>query len=253
MHTDLTGKTALITGASSGLGEHFARVLAQAGARVVLAARRTDRIEQAAAEIRDAGGQALALALDVTDRAALDPLLDRIEQEFGRVDVLINNAGIALEGPTLEMTDDDLDRILDVNTKALWHLARRVADRLAKAGQGGSIVNIASILGFGSSPGLSLYAISKAAVVQMTKALALDLWRHNIRVNAICPGYFRTEINGEFFDSAAGQKAISRMPPRRLGEYHELDGLLLLLASDASSFISGASIPVDGTHSAKLA
>ena len=151
------------------------------------------------------------------------------------------------------MSDDDLDRIMDVNTKALWHLARRVSERLVKAGLPGSIINTASILGLNAAPGLSLYAISKASVVQMTKALALDLWRYNIRVNAICPGYFKTEINADFFETEAGKKAINRLPPRRLGAYEELDGLLILLASDASSFITGTAIPVDGGHAAKLA
>jgi len=253
MQFDLSGKTALITGASSGFGRHFATVLANAGARVVLAARRTDRIDEVAQQINSDGGQALAISLDVTDREALDGALDKVEEEFGAVDILVNNAGIAIEGMTLEMTDEDFDRIVDVNTKALWHLARRVSERLVKADKPGSIINVASILGFGASPGLSLYAITKAAVVQMTKALAVDLWRHNIRVNAICPGYFRTEINAHFFDTEAGQVAIKRLPPQRLGEYQELDGLLLLLASDASSFITGTSIPVDGGHSAKLA
>lgn len=253
MELRLDGKTALVTGASSGLGRHFVQVLAESGAKVALTARRQDRIEALADEIIAAGGQAVAYALDVTDRAALDPSLDRIEDELGVVDILVNNAGIAIDGLTLDMNDADLDHVLDVNTKALWHLAKRVADRLVQSGKPGSIINIASILGLNPSPGLSLYSISKAAVVQMTKSLALDLWRYNIRVNAICPGYFKTEINADFFDTEDGQKAVKRMPPRRLGQYEELDGVLILLASDASSFMTGTAIPVDGGHSAKLA
>lgn len=253
MELRVDDKVVLVTGASSGLGRHFALTLSKAGARVAVVARRKDRLNDLVAEIESAGGQAIALELDVTDRGQFDVVLDLIEKEFGPVEILINNAGIAVEGSTLVMSDDDLDNILDVNTKALWLLAKRVSDRLVKHGKSGSIINIASILGLNVSPGLSLYAISKAAVVQMTKALAADLWRYNIRVNAICPGYFKTEINADFFDSEAGQKAISKLPPRRLGQYEELSGLLLLLASDASSFITGTAIPVDGGHAVKLA
>jgi len=253
MELRVDDKVALVTGASSGLGRHFALTLAKAGARVAVVARRKDRLNDLVAEIETAGGTAIAFELDVTDRSHFDVVLDLIEKDLGAVEILINNAGIAVEGNTLEMADDDLDNILDVNTKALWLLAKRVSDRLVKNGKSGSIINIASILGLNVSPGLSLYAISKAAVVQMTKALAADLWRHNIRVNAICPGYFKTEINSDFFDSDAGQKAISKLPPRRLGEYEELSGLLLLLASDASSFMTGTAIPIDGGHSVKLA
>lgn len=253
MELRVDDKVALVTGASSGLGRHFALTLTKAGARVAVVARRKDRLNDLVAEIESAGGQAIALELDVTDRGQFDVVLDIIEKEFGPVEILINNAGIAVEGSTLDMSDDDLDNILDVNTKALWLLAKRVSDRLVKHRKSGSIINIASILGLNVSPGLSLYAISKAAVVQMTKALAADLWRYNIRVNAICPGYFKTEINADFFDSDAGQKAISKLPPRRLGQYEELSGLLLLLATDASSFITGTAIPVDGGHAIKLA
>lgn len=253
MELRVDDKVALVTGASSGLGRHFALTLAKAGARVAVVARRKDRLNDLVAEIETAGGTGIAFELDVTDRSHFDVVLDLIEKDLGAVEILINNAGIAVEGNTLEMADDDLDNILDVNTKALWLLAKRVSDRLVKNGKSGSIINIASILGLNVSPGLSLYAISKAAVVQMTKALAADLWRYNIRVNAICPGYFKTEINSDFFDSDAGQKAISKMPPRRLGEYEELSGLLLLLASDASSFMTGTAIPIDGGHSVKLA
>lgn len=253
MELRLDGKKALVTGASSGLGRHFASVLAASGAHVALAARRKDRITALADQINASGGKALAVELNVSDRAALGPALDHIEANLGPVDILVNNAGIAVEGSTLDMSDDDLDRIMDVNTKALWHLARRVSERLVKAGLPGSIINTASILGLNAAPGLSLYAISKASVVQMTKALALDLWRYNIRVNAICPGYFKTEINADFFETEAGKKAIKHLPPRRLGAYEELDGLLILLASDASSFITGTAIPVDGGHAAKLA
>ena len=253
MELRVDDKVALVTGASSGLGRHFALTLAKAGARVAVVARRKDRLNDLVAEIETFGGTAIAFELDVIDRSHFDAVLDLIEKDLGAVEILINNAGIAVEGNTLEMVDDDLDNILDVNTKALWLLAKRVSDRLVKNGKSGSIINIASILGLNVSPGLSLYAISKAAVVQMTKALAADLWRYNIRVNAICPGYFKTEINSDFFDSDAGQKAISKMPPRRLGEYEELSGLLLLLASDASSFMTGTAIPIDGGHSVKLA
>jgi len=247
---NLSGKTALVTGASSGLGMHFARVLVEAGANVVAVARRTDRLDTLVDEL---GDRAMALPLDVAEPEDMDSVLDQVEARFGTVDILINNAGISYDGPSLDLTADQLDRILDVNVKSIWHLSTRVARRLVAAGKPGSIVNIASIYGLNTAPTLSLYATSKAAVVQLTKSLALDFWHNDIRVNAICPGYFRSEMNSDFFDTEAGQALIKRIPPKRLGQYHELDGPLLLLASDAASFMTGIAIPVDGGHTAQLA
>jgi len=250
---DISGRTALVTGASSGLGNHFARVLAAAGANVVAVARRADRLERLVGEIHASGGQAMALTLDVADTPGMDAVLDAATERFGGVDILINNAGITYEGHSLDMTGDQLDRILDINVKSIWHLSAKVARRLIARGARGNIVNIASICAMNAAPALSLYAISKAAVLQLTKSQALDFRASDIRVNAICPGYFRTEMNADFFDTDAGKKLIGRLPPRRLGEYHELDGALLLLASDAASFMTGAAIPVDGGHTAQLA
>lgn len=247
---DLKGKTALVTGASSGLGRHFSRTLSEAGANLVVVARRADRLEELVADL---GEGAMALPLDVARPDQMDGVLDRAEERFGRVDILVNSAGIALDGHSLSHDGDQLDRILDVNVKAIWHLSTRFSRRLVESGAPGSIINIASILGLNAAPNLSLYATSKAAVVQLTKSLALDFWRHNIRVNALCPGYFKTEMNDAFLDSEAGQKMIRRIPPRRLGQLHELDGPLLLLASDASGFMTGTAIPVDGGHAAQLA
>ena len=247
---DLSGRTALVTGASSGLGMHFARVLSAAGANVVAVARRVDRLEALVAEL---GSGAMALPLDVSDVDAMDGVLDAAEARFGAVDILINNAGISYDGPSLDLTGDQLDSILDINVKSIWHLSTRVARRLVAAEKSGSIVNIASIYGLNSAPTLSLYATSKTAVVGLTKSLALDFWQKDIRVNAICPGYFRTEMNDTFFDSEAGQKLIRRIPPKRLGQFKELDGALLLLASEAGSFMTGTAIPVDGGHTVQLA
>jgi len=249
---DISGRTALVTGASSGLGNHFARVLAAAGANVVAAARRADRLDRLVGDIAGSGGQAMALTLDVADASRMDAVLDAATERFGAVDILINNAGITYEGHSLDMSGEQLDRILDVNVKSIWHLSTKVARRLAARGARGNIVNIASICAMNAAPSLSLYAISKAAVVQLTKSLALDFWASDIRVNAICPGYFKTEMNAGLFDTEAGQKLIGRLPAKRLGEYRELDGALLLLASDAASFMTGAAIPVDGGHTARL-
>lgn len=243
---DLDGRTALVTGASSGLGRHFAEVLASAGAKVALAARREERLKDAVEAIESAGGSALALPLDVTDPAAIAPAFDAAEKQLGPVSILVNAAGVPSGSFFTAMSDEEWRAVMDVNLDGVFRTAREGATRMQAAGAGGSIINIASILAFGVLKSLSAYAVSKAAIVQMTRAMALELARDNIRVNAIAPGYFSTEMNEDFLRSDAGAKLIAKVPQARIGEPHELDGALLLLASDAGSFITGATIPVDG-------
>lgn len=240
----LDGKRVLITGASSGFGAHFAEVLSAVGATVILGARRVDKLEKTAAAVRAAGGQAEVVRLDVADSVS-------VEDAFRSValpDVVINNAGINIEGSAVSLTEDEWDQVMDTNVKGVWLVAREAIKRWVEAGRGGNLINIASILGLRVQNQLPVYSASKAAVVQLTRSLALDYARHGIRVNAICPGYFETDINRDWFRTEGGQKMIRRVPLRRLGELHELNGPLLLLASEASSYMSGSSIVVDGAH-----
>ena len=244
----MSDSVALITGASSGLGAHFAKVLANAGAKVVIAARRTEKLEALANEIASAGGEVLAVALDVTSTDSVNQALEKAEQSFGMVNVLINNAGVADSRRFVNTDESTWDFIMETNLKGSWRMAYAVSKRLLESGARGSIVNIASILGLRVSIGEGAYAASKAAVVQMTKAMALELANKDIRVNALCPGYFRTEINSDYFDSDKGKAYVASMPSRRLGDLSELDAPLLLLASDAGSFVNGIALPVDGGH-----
>jgi len=244
----LDGKVALITGASSGLGAHFAKTLAAAGARVVLAARRLEKLEKLQQEISKQGGQAMAVALDVTSRESIPEAFNLVEKQWGPVNVLINNAGIANIGPFLDLSEESWDQIMDTNLKGAWMVARECAARLVTAKSAGSIVNIASILGLRVGHSYSQYAITKAGVVQLTKSMALELARQNIRVNALAPGFFKTEMTEELLQSSEMIAHLKQLPFGRVGEYQELEGPLLLLASDASSFMSGAIIPVDGAH-----
>lgn len=245
----LAGKTVLITGASSGIGAHLAGVAALAGARVVLAARRTERLAQLAETIRANGGEAHAVALDVTDRTSVESAFDSAEAQFGVVEVVLNNAGIGNGQRALEISEEDWRTMLATNLDGVWRVAQCAAQRLARAGRGGSIVNIASILGLRVGGGYSHYCAAKAGVVQLSKSLALELARFNVRVNAIAPGYFKTEMNDAYFDSDKGQAYIrDTVPMRRLGQLQELEGPFLLLASDAGAFMTGAVLAVDGGH-----
>ena len=243
----LDGQLALVTGASSGLGQHFAQVLAQAGARVALAARRVDKLQSLVEDIKRSGGEAMAVALDVGDAASVRACFDALAP-FGVPGIVVNNAGVTVTKAALEQTEDDYDQVLDTNLKGCWLVATEAARRMVAAGQGGSIVNVASILGQRVAGGVAPYAISKAGVVQATKALALELARHQIRVNALLPGYVVTDLNREFLASEAGEKLRARIPSRRFNELEDLDGPLLLLASAAGAGMSGASVAVDGAH-----
>jgi len=244
----LTGKTALVTGASSGLGAHFARVLAGAGAAVALGARRLDRLRQLEAEIRSAGGSAWAVELDVTDQASVARAFDAAQAAAGPVTVLINNAGVPSGSFFVKTSEEEWRDVMAVNLDGVFRVGREAARRMIANGTGGSIVNIASILGFGAIRSLSAYAASKAAVVSLTRSMALEMARERIRVNAIAPGYFSTEINADFLASEAGRRLLSRVPMGRAGNLAELDGPLLLLASDAGAFMTGSVITVDGGH-----
>lgn len=245
---DLSGRVALVTGASAGLGAHFAKTLAEAGAKVVVAARRRERLSALTDEITAAGASALSVEMDVTSSDSVGAGFAEAQAALGPVSILINNAGIAIPGPSIETEDDDWDQVLNTNLRGAWLAAREAARRMIAADVEGNIVNIASIVAFRVMSGLASYGASKAGLVQLTRALAVELARHRIRVNAIAPGYIRTDMNREFFDSRAGQALIERMPQRRLGRPEELDGALLLLASAASSYMTGSVITVDGGH-----
>lgn len=247
----LHGKVAFVTGASSGLGNHFAKVLAAAGAQVAIAARREQKLEALVNEIEAAGGTALSLPLDVTDAHSVTSALEEAESALGLPTVLVNNAGVAAAEVFEKGTEESWDYVMDTNLKGAWRVAHAFANRLIDTGTPGSIVNIASVLGLGVGHGLSTYAISKAGVVQMTKHMATELAGKGIRTNALCPGYFKTEMNGDFFDTKEGQDYIKTTPARRTGILDELSAPLLLLASDAGSFINGVALPVDGGHLVK--
>jgi NAD(P)-dependent dehydrogenase (short-subunit alcohol dehydrogenase family) len=244
----LDGRTALVTGASSGLGRHFAHTLAAAGAAVAVAARRTDRLDSLVDAIVAEGGQARAVALDVIALDSVRAAFDAIAAWRGAPDLIVNNAGVAVSRPLLEQSEGDWDGVLDTDLKGAWLVAQEGARRLVAAGRGGAVVNIASITGERVAGGVAPYCASKAALLQLTRAMALELAGHGIRVNAIAPGYVATELNRDFLASGAGQKLMSRIPQKRFGEPADLDGALLLLASEAGRFMTGSVIAVDGGH-----
>ncbi len=244
----MRGKVALVTGASEGLGRHFARTLADAGARVVLGARRAEKLADAVAEIAAAGGDALGVTIDVTSDAGVAEAFREIDRRTGPVDVVVNNAGTTITKSLLDMSEREWDNVLDTNLKGAWLVTREAARRLIAAKKPGTIVNITSILGERVAGNLTAYTASKAALTQLTKASALELARHGIRVNALAPGYIHSSLNDDFFASPAGEALIKRIPQRRLGTLTDLDAPLLLLASDASPFLTGAVLAVDGGH-----
>ncbi len=246
----LDGKVVAITGASSGFGHHFAGVLADAGATVVLGARREEKIADRAAEINDAGGTAMACSLDVCDKESVKAFIDRAFSQFGRLDVLINNAGVEAGAKTYTMIDeDDWDRVIDTNLKSAWVLSKYYTEQvLAHEQGGGNIIMISSITDTRTIKGQFPYAISKGGLTRMTEVLALEAARYNIRVNALAPGYILTDVSRILLESDAAPDFEKGIPMRRFGEFKDLDGPILLLASDASSYMTGSVIAVDGGH-----
>jgi NAD(P)-dependent dehydrogenase (short-subunit alcohol dehydrogenase family) len=240
----LTGKRVLITGASSGFGAHFATALAGAGADVVLAARRVEKLEETAAAVRALGRHAVVVPMDVSDHRSIEEAFSAMPA----IDVAVNNAGINRVGTCDGLDEEDWDAVLDTNLKGVWGVSKFAIRQWRRDNRPGNLINIASILGLRVGAQLPPYCASKAAVIHLTKSIALDHARYNIRCNAICPGFFRTEINSDWLDTEAGQKQIKRVPYHRTGEMKEISGPLLLLASDASSYMTGAIIPVDGGH-----
>ncbi len=246
----LTGKVALITGATSGLGLRFAKVLAKAGASVAITGRRVDRLDALVAQLRAGGsGKAYAHALDVTQKASVEDAISATERALGPIDVLVNNAGMNVQAMAADLSEDDFDRMMDTNTKGSFLMAQAVGKRMIARGQGGRIINIASIGAHTVLPGLMTYCMSKAAVAMMTRSLALEWARHGINVTALCPGYIETELNSAWFHSDAGKKQISRFPRKRLMEEGDLDAMILLLASDASRAMTGSIIDIDDGQS----
>ena len=249
---DLSGRAALVTGASSGLGRHTALLLARAGAKVGLAARRLEPLVELEKQIEAQDGRAIPLRLDVTDRQSVAACVDAAETELGPLSILINNAGVADTKPAFDVSEADWDRVVDTNLKGAWLVAQEVGRHMARLGHGGSIINLASVLGLAASARIPAYCASKGGLVSLTKALAVEWARHDIRVNALAPGYIETDINRGFLSSPAGDTLRQRIPLRRFGQPSDLDGALLLLASEASRYISGSVLLVDGGQSAAL-
>lgn len=242
---DLTGRRALVTGASSGVGRHVSQVLAHSGAHVTLAARRMAALEETASQISKHGGNSEIVHLDVTDDASVSAAFPADARPY---DIVVNNAGVAHGGAALDIRPDEWARVIDTDLSGVFRVAQTAAKRMVEAGRGGTIVNVASIAGLRVAGGVAAYATAKAGVIQLTRALALEWARHDIRVNSLCPGYIETDLNRDFFASDAGKAMIRRIPQRRLGRFEDLDGPLLLFASDASRFMTGTEIVVDGGH-----
>jgi NAD(P)-dependent dehydrogenase (short-subunit alcohol dehydrogenase family) len=242
---DLSGKTALVTGGGTGLGRQFAQTLAAAGATLILAGRRLEPLEQCAEQIRSAGGVAHCVPLDVSSARTVESAFQTLER-IGTVDVLVNNAGIAGIGSLLEVSEDTWDAVLDINLKGAWLVARATVRQLIQRGMPGAIINVASVLGSAVQKGTAGYPAAKAALVHLTRQMALEWAKHGIRVNALAPGYFMSDLSGEYLASDSGKAMVKRTPMRRVGDPAELAGALLLLASGASSYMTGSVITVDG-------
>jgi NAD(P)-dependent dehydrogenase (short-subunit alcohol dehydrogenase family) len=245
----LRGKVAFVTGASSGIGRTLAKGLACSDAQIVAVARRADRLNDLVREISEVGGEAIAVSCDVTDAASVAHAFDEAQRAFGVPDVIISNAGISSPGNFLKTDAESRDAVFDTNIRGVWNVGQEGARRLIAAGKTGAIINVASVLGLGAQPGLASYCASKGAVIQLTRSMAIDLMRYGIRVNALAPGWFKTELNADYFDSDSGKDYITRMPARRLGAIEELIGPTIMLASNAGSFINGSVLVVDGALS----
>lgn len=250
---DLSGRVALVTGASSGLGAQFAKTLAQAGAAVVLASRRVDKLKDLCAEIEAQGGAAHAVQLDVTDMASIKAAVARAETEVGGIDILVNNSGVSTTQRIQDVREEDYDYVFGTNTKGAFFVAQEVGKRMLARAKGaapgtfagGRIVNIASMAGLKVLPQIGVYCMSKAAVVHMTKAMACEWGKYGINVNAICPGYIDTEINHHHWQTEQGQKLVNMLPRKRIGKPEDLDALLVMLCSQQSHFVNGAIIAAD--------
>jgi NAD(P)-dependent dehydrogenase (short-subunit alcohol dehydrogenase family) len=249
MEFNLKGRTAFVTGATSGLGRHFANVLAGAGASVAIAGRRADRLGEVKSEIERAGGRCAGVVLDVTDAARIAPAFDEVEKALGPVDILVNNAGMNARGFVTEITVEDFDTVMNTNLRGPFLMAREAGKRMIARKTGGRIINTGSIGTFRALPGIAAYCISKAAIGMMTQCLAQEWARYDINVNAICPGYIETDLNAAWLHSDSGKARIQTFPKKRLQVASDLDGMLLLLASDASRAITGALLPVDDGQS----
>ena len=256
IEVNFEGKIALITGASSGLGARFAKVLAQAGAQVVLASRRVERLKELRAEIEADGGAAHVVSLDVTDYGSIKSAIAHAETEAGPIDILVNNSGVSTTQRLVDVTPEDYAFVMDTNQRGAFFVAQEAAKRMIARAKGDPkkqhrIINIASVAGLRVLPQIGIYCMSKAAVVHMTKSMAVEWGRYGINVNAICPGYISTEINEAHFETEQGRTLINMLPRKRLGQPEDLDGLLLLLASEESRFINGAIIAADDGMSAQ--
>ena len=245
---DLAGKVALVTGASSGLGLHFARTLSANGAAVAVTARRRERLAALVGELQRTSGRAAAVAMDVMSGDSIRSGYAEAEAALGPIDVVVNNAGISIVKPALELPEADWDEVVNTNLRGAWLVAQTAAQRMSAARRAGRIINIASILGLRTVGQVAPYNAAKAGLLHLTRALAMEWARHGIQVNAISPGYIETEMNEAFWQTPAGKRLIDRVPQRRLGKPANLDGALLLLASDAGAFMTGANIVVDGGH-----
>jgi NAD(P)-dependent dehydrogenase (short-subunit alcohol dehydrogenase family) len=246
---DLKGKTAIISGGATGIGRGIAEGLAEAGANIAIAARRLEKCEKACMEIEEKTGvRTLSHRCDITRVREIEDLVDDVMEAFDRIDILVNNAGTGgSEKPVLKMSDEDWDHVLDTNLRGVFLLSRAVAGMMVRGGNGGKIINVASIGGLIGWPHMASYCASKGGCIQLTKVMALEWARYNIQVNAILPGYFETPMNREFFASDAGKKVIqSNIPMRRLAKTEEIKGLAVLLASRASSYMTGSAVVIDG-------